>query len=206
MRKAWITVAVLAVGVAYWAWPYFGAYSLAKAAEAKDSVAVAERVDFPELRHSVARQVIRAYLRQSGRGQKMGALQRGLAMAVGTSVADPYLAELLSPDALTSLLGEGRLKPVSVDGRTITFDEPLPKLPEGLGRQVFAVIFQSFFDGPTSFVFHVRTDQGAAGGRYGIHMHLNGATWLLSGIDLPGPLLDRIAADIAEREKASKQT
>ena len=203
MRKTWIIVVVLVALAALWAWPYYGAYSLAKAAERGDAPAVSAQVDFPVLRRSVARQIVRAYLRDSGKGEKLGALGRGMAVAVGTTVADPYLAELLSPDAITSLLGAGRLKPITVENRTIGFDGKLPSLPDVLSGQTAAVLLQSYYDGFISFVFHVAGKEASADD-YGVHLRLNGLTWVLSGIDLPRDMLDRIVADIVAKEKASQ--
>ena len=203
MRKAWILIVILVALAALWAWPYYGAYSLAKAAERGDAPAVSAQVDFPNLRRSVARQIVRTYLRESGRGEKMGALGRGMAVAVGTTVAEPYLAELLSPDAITTLLGAGRMKPITVENRTIGFDGKLPSLPEVLSGQTAAVLLHSYYDGFISFVFNV-ADKDVGADDYGVHLRLNGLTWVLSGIDLPRNLLDRIVADIVAKEKASQ--
>ncbi len=205
VRKRWVFLAAALGCAAWWIWPYFGAYALASAAARQDVDTVAARVDFKAVRGSLARQVARAYLRQSGRGQAMGDWQRGLVIAAGASMADPYLANLLSPDSLTSILGEGRLRPISIEGRTISFDQPLPKMPDLFGRKSLSVFFDSYFDGPTSFVFHA-TEEGSNSGSYGVHMRLAGATWRLSGVDLPQSLLDKIVADMVAREKAERQS
>ena len=204
MRKRWIVAALVLLCAAVWAWPYVGAYSLAEAAQRGDAADVASRVDFPAVRHSLAHQVVRAYLKQSRKADKLGAFGRGMAMAVGTSVADPYLTELLTPDAITTLLGSGRLKPMTIENRTVTFDRKLPELSEAFGTSFLSVLVSSYYDGIVGFVFHV--DGGDGDARYGIHMRLSGATWQLSGIDFPEPLIDRIAADIVAKEKASKQS
>jgi hypothetical protein len=156
MRRFWV-IAVLAIILAgYWIWPYLGAYTLAAAAERGDSAIVAERVDFPALRRSLSRQIVRAYLRQSGRGDKIGALGRGLAMAVGTSVADPYLTQLLSPDAITALLGQGTIGNVTVENRTIVLDRPLPRLSGLFTGNLVHVVLNSHYDGIASFLFNIR--------------------------------------------------
>ena len=42
----------------------------------------------------------------------------------------------------------------------------------------------SHFDGPLSFV----VDLDSAEGTYGVHLHLSGMTWRLSGLDVPEAL------------------
>lgn len=201
MRKRWLFAAVPIAAAAYWAWPYLGAYTLAQAAELGAPEAVAARVDFPAIRHGLAKQVIRAYLDRTGRGAKLGAFGRGMAVAVGTSVADPYLAQLISPDSLTALLRDGRVHALDVDGRTIRFDQTLPKLPDVLGSKILPVVLASYYDGPTSFVFNVDAPDGTG---YGLHLGLEGTTWRLSGIDLPPTLVNRIVDDIVAREEDGK--
>ena len=51
----------------------------------------------------------------------------------------------------------------------------------------------SHFDGPLSFV----VDLDSAEGNYGVHLHLSGMTWRLSGLDVPDSA--RLAREIAER-------
>lgn len=201
MRRLWI-VLVLLLALAYWAWPYLGAYRIAQAATAHDTAALAERISEPDLKRSLGRQIVAAYLAKSGRGEKMGALQRGFANAVGTTVASPYLDQLLSPDALPALLADGRVGTLKVGDRTITIDQQVPSLAAVLRSRFGAVLLHSYYDGLTRFRFSVPEDGGAAGGDFGIHVRLRGLTWCLSGIDLPADVLDRIATDAVAAERA----
>lgn len=184
-----------------WIWPYMGAFTLGQAAERGDSVAVAKRIDFVMLRRSLSRQVIRAYLDKSGKGRKLGSLASGLAAAVGANVADPYLAQLLTPDRVTTLLGEGRLKPLTVENRTLNFEARVPRLSAIYGSDAASVVFDSYYDGIVDFVFNV--PQGSADDEdgYGVHLRLVGTTWKLGGVDLPKPILDRIVDDIIREDK-----
>jgi Protein of unknown function (DUF2939) len=203
VRKRWIVGALVLACAAYWFWPYAGAYELARAAEQRDAATVAERIDFTGLRHSLARQVIRSYLRQSGRDDKLGAYGRGMAVSLGTTVADPYLEQLLNPDTMTALLGAGQLKPITVENRTFSFDQPLPTLPHALSGDLLPVIFGSGYDGLSTFVLNVPATSGRSES-YGVHLRRDGLTWRLAGLDLPASLVDRITADIVAREKASQ--
>lgn len=200
MRKFWFG-GVVFVGLALWAWPYMGAFTLAQAARRGDRADVAERIDGVALRRSLSRQLIRAYLEKSGKGRKLGSLGRGLAIAVGSNVADPYLAQLVTPDTITTLLGEGRFKPLTVENRTISFAERLPRLSDLFGSAGVAVVLGSYYDGVVDFVFNV-PDRGAEDEAYGVHLRLAGSTWKLSGVDLPRPVLDQIVDDIMAKEHA----
>jgi hypothetical protein len=203
VRKLWFVGVLVLACAAYWFWPYAGAYELARAAEQRDAAAVAERIDFVALRRSLARQVIRSYLRQSGRGEKLGAYGRGVAVSVGTTVADPYLEQLLNPDTVTALLSSGQLKAITVENRTVSFDQPLPALPHALTGDLLPVILGSGYDGLSTFVLSLPAASGS-GESYGVHLRRDGLTWRLAGLDLPPTLVDRIAADIVAREKASQ--
>ena len=200
MRRLWI-VLVLLLGLAYWAWPYAGAYAIARAAAAHDTAALADRISEPDLKRSLGRQIIAAYLAKSGRGEKMGALQRGLVNAVGTTVASPYLDQLLSPDALATLLGQGRIGSITVGDRTVAIDRQVPNLSDVLHSHVTDVLLHSTYDGLTSFRFSVPEEGNASGQDFGIHVRLRGLTWRLSGIDLPSDVLDRIATDALAAER-----
>jgi hypothetical protein len=200
MRRFW-WIAVLLVFLALWAWPYAGAAILANAAAAHDGEALAAHIDQPALKRSLARQIVAAYLRKSGRADKMGAFERGLANAVGASVAAPYLDQLLAPNALASLLGEGRLDPIKVGDRTIALDRQVPSLASLYGSHLSYVVLHSFYDGIATFRFAVPAD-ATGDTQYGLDLRLSGLTWRLAGFDLPPDVLDRIAADAVAAEKA----
>jgi hypothetical protein len=59
----------------------------------------------------------------------------------------------------------------------------------------------SRFDGPLSFVVNL----DSAEGRYGVHLHLSGMSWRLSGIDVPKEVSARLARQIAERVGGSTE-
>lgn len=203
MRKIWIGL-LIGAGLAVWGWPYMGAFTLGRAAERGDSADVAKRIDFVSLRHSLSRQVIRAYLERTGKGRKLGSLGSGLAMAIGTSVADPYLVELLTPQTVTTLLGEGRVAPLTVENRTIDFEGRMPRLSDVFGSAAASVVIGSYYDGIVDFVFNVPQAGAADEDDYGVHLRLVGTTWKLGGVDLPKPVLDRIVDDIVAKEKSGR--
>lgn len=205
MRRLWI-VLVLLLALGYWAWPYAGAFVIARAASARDTATLAAHISEPDLKRSLARQIVSAYLAKSGRGEKMGALQRGFANAVGTTVASPYLDQLLSPDALATLLAQGRIGTLKVGDRTISIDRQVPSLSTVLSSHLTDVLLHSSYDGLTQFRFSVPEDGNTSGADFGIHVRLRDLTWCLSGIDLPPDVLDRIATDAVAAEHGSAKT
>jgi hypothetical protein len=75
----------------------------------------------------------------------------------------------------------------------------MPPLDEAFRSGPLQPALNSYFDGPLGFV--VALDGG--GGRYGVHLHLSGTRWLLSGLDIPTEVSERLAREIVEKQDAS---
>ena len=200
MRR-WLMIvgAVVVVGLAYWAWPLVGAAQLARTARGGDAGQVFERVDVDGLRRSLARQIAAAYLDVSGKGKKMGAFGRSVAGAAVTTVADPYVAQLLTPDNVMALLSKGRIAQVDLGGRPIAVKGDLPDFSTLLDDHLLAAVTGSYFDQIKDFVIPIDGGHGVDD-QYGVHMHLVGLTWKLGGIDLPAPLVAEMARSILAGE------
>lgn len=200
MRR-WVsaTALIVVIGAGFWAWPLVGAAQLASAVRSGDADQVLDRVDVGRLRRSLARQIAVAYLDVSGKGQKMGPFGRSLAGSAVTTVADPYVEELLTPGNLMALLSQGRVNAVSVGGRSVAIKGGLPELTTLLDSHLTAAVTGSYFDQLTDFVIPIDGGNGADD-RYGLHMHLVGLTWKLGGLDLPAPLLHEMARTILSGE------
>jgi hypothetical protein len=93
---AFVTLAVLLIS--YWVWPFIGLRSLAADLQTRDAAALTRDVDFGR-----TGQIITAYLRITGREKKLGPL----AQAVGASIIDPWLAQIVTPEKLAELLRGG---------------------------------------------------------------------------------------------------
>ena len=78
------------------------------AVQARDVAALTERVDFPALRAFLTAQIVRTYLRITGKAGRPGSLLEQFAVGVGTSIADPIVSKLISPEALLDFLHDGR--------------------------------------------------------------------------------------------------
>src|SRR5262245_53836056 len=107
-RTIVIGTILLLFWLAYSVSPFFAVYRLASAVQALDLAAVKELVDFRALRGSLTTQVVRAYLRMTGKVGRSGSMLEQFAVGVGASVADPIVAKLISPEALLDLLHNGR--------------------------------------------------------------------------------------------------
>jgi hypothetical protein len=197
MRKILGAVAALIVIIAaYWAWALAGAAQLAGVAEQGDPSAVMARVDLPALRRSLGSQIVRAYLKQNPRYDKLGPLERGLAKSLGGSVADAMLQQALTPDNIAELLKKGRIGAAGGQDETVLWR--MPPLADALRGGPLRAALDSYFDGPISFVIALH----GADGRYGLHLRLVGTSWRLAGLDIPEPVSERLARAIAQKEKA----
>lgn len=185
----------MTLGLAAWAWPLVGAAELARTARGGDAGRLFERIDVDGLRRSLARQIASAYLEATGKSKKMGAFGRSLAGAAVTTVADPYIAQLLTPENVMALLTEGRVNDVTVGGRAVAITGDLPRFTSLLGDHLLSAVTGSYFDQPKDFVIPVDGGHGADD-RYGVHMHLVGLTWKLGGLDLPASVVQDMARGI----------
>ena len=198
-RWLWIVGVIVVLGLATWAWPLAGAAQLASTARSGDAEQLFDRIDVDGLRRSLARQIASAYLDASGKGKKMGVVGRSLAGAAVTTVADPYVAQLLTPENVQALLSKGRLNAVSLGGHTIAAKGDLPQFTTMLDDHLLSAVTGSYFDAPKDFVIPIDGGHGDAD-QYGIHMHLIGLTWKLGGLDLPAPLVQEMARSILAGE------
>lgn len=203
MRR-WLVIVgvVVALGLAYWAWPLVGAAQLARTARSGDAGQVFARVDVDALRRSLARQIASAYLDVSGKGKKMGAFGRSVAGAAVTTVADPYVAQLLTPENVMALLASGHVNQVNLGGRPVAVKGDLPNFSTLLDDHLLSAVTGSYFDQIRDFVIPIDGGHGADD-QYGVHMHLVGLTWKLGGIDLPAPLVNEMARSIIAGEPAA---
>ena len=199
MRRWLAILGILAVvAAAYWVWPFFGAAQLASAAQAGNTAEVIDHVNLPALRRSLARQIATAYLKVSGKGEKLGSVGRGLAGAAATTVADPYVADLLTPENITALIGQGKIGSVKLGQREVTINRSLANIPDLFRSDVMSAIAGSYFDGIASFVIPVAAKE--PGSDYALHLRLGGLTWRLSGLDLPPAVVEDMARSILDKD------
>jgi hypothetical protein len=190
-----IVAAVLWVG--YAAWPFWAVYDFANAVERRDTAAVARRVNFPAVRHSLSEQIVVAYLRLTGREARLGQFGRNMAVAAVTSLADPILAEFISAEALIEFLQHGSPNPLMSEPSTGVQAADLQALGSGSLGNIWQ-IFVNSEQGLRSFELAVPFSAPPAR-KFKLKFRLTTWTWKLSAIELPEPLRVRLAQELAKR-------
>ena len=189
-----IGAVLLALWLAYAAWPFFAVYELAAAVQARDVAAVNERIDFPALRRSLTAQLVRTYLRITGKGGRPGSVVEQFAVGIGSSVADPIVAKLIAPEALLALLRDGR--PPGV------FSDNVPSI-EGVSSQALGNIWRVYWNSELrigKFYVAMPVDKPPAE-RFRLEFCLAGWTWRLCGTELPEQLQIRLVQEILKTEQ-----
>jgi hypothetical protein len=185
MRKTLVTLIVLLALFAAWsAWPFFALFDIARAAKAGDAAAIEQRVDFPALRRSLATQMGAAYARISG-------ARPGLLGAAAAAAADPFLAKLLTPEALIELLRNGW--PTTAIGVPPTGTQITAPNLDSLGNilRLYAASDYGIGEFRLAVPLDVPADQ-----RFRLEFGLSNWTWKLSAIDLPMDVADRLAREV----------
>ena len=181
---------LLALLIGYWAWPFFGLRALADALQAGDVTAISEEVDYARLRRSFTEQIIGAYLRVTGRASKLGALGP-LATAVGASIVDPWVSQIVNPENLAQLLRGGT---VSSELGPVSFR--FGNLPSTLNLAWDAWLSSEYGFGR----FSIWLPPGASQtNQFRLRMQLLQWHWKVTGIDLPEKLRDQIAGELAKK-------
>jgi hypothetical protein len=193
-RTIVIGTSLLLLWLAYAVWPFFAVYSLAGAVQARNAAAVNELVDYPALRKSLTAQIVRTYLRITGKAGRPGSILEQFAVGIGASVADLIVAKLISPDALLALLQNGRLPGVVSDN--------VPPI-EGLSREALGNAWRVYTNselGIARFFVTVPVDKPAAES-FRLGFCLTAWRWKLCSAELPEQIQLRLAQEISEREQ-----
>ena len=191
MKRVIPTVLVLfALLVGYWAWPFLALRGLAAAVQAGDVTAINEEVDYPRLRRSFTEQIIGAYLRVTGRAAQLGALGP-LATAVGASIVDPWVSQIVNPENLAQLLRGGT---VSSELGPVSFR--FGNLPSTLNLAWDAWLSSEYWFNR----FSIWLPPGASqADQFRLRMQLLQWRWKITGVDLPEKLRDQIAGELAKK-------
>jgi len=182
---------ILALGI-YAASPYLGLRRIISAVHARNALALSDSVDFDRLRVSLTGQVVERYLQLTGRTARLGSIGNVFAVAIGTSIADPIVAQILNPEGLIDLLEKGdaisgsqqiafQFGPFSNPGIGSVWDA-LSNSDYGLGR--------FFISLPTSVP---PRDQ------FRLELQMLQWQWKLISIGLPEQLRTQLAAQLAKQ-------
>ena len=186
---AFLLLAVLLLG--YWAWPFIGLRALMADLEARNAAALTKEVDFGRVGGHLAGQIIATYLHITGRDKKLGPLGV-LAPAIGASIVDPWIAQIVNPETLVELLRGGI---VSSELGPVTFNiGEIPKF--SLGSAWTAWLGSEY--GLGRFVIALPAEAEPAE-QFRLRMQLLGWHWKLTGIDLPEKLRTQVARELAKK-------
>ena len=181
--------AVLLVG--YWAWPFVGLRGLAAALQSHNAAALSDQVDFGYLRRYLTAQIIATYLRITGRESKAGPF-RALVPAIGASIVDPWVSQVINPENLVELLRGGTIQ--SELGEVSFKTGELPNF--SLNTAWNAWLNSEYGLGHFSIGWPA---DAAATEQFRLRMQLLEWRWKLTGIDLPEKLRDQFARELAKK-------
>jgi len=194
MRKTLAIFLVLFVlWLGYLVWPFASLFAVVRAAQVGDAAAIAQRVDFPKLRRSVAVHILQAYAGLSGTRLDSASMTIGL----GAALADPLMEKLLTPAALAELLRSGWPK--------AALGDDVPADAQGLASGGLGNVWQLYLNSDygigtvrVSLPTHQPKDK-----QFRIELSLSEWTWKLSGLDLPVALKERLARELARQQSKS---
>ncbi len=191
----WRTGLVLLFWLAifYYVSPLLNAVKLAKAVETRETDRVAESIDFPALRKSIARQIVAEIARTAPQDQRNAVANYGL------SPANTWLNDLLNEKAVTEILA-GRLPPdlgQSTEGLT-----SLPPLSARTVGKLVDIWLKSGF--VTLGEYRLSLPASPGNDATALRFEMSDFSWKLSGIDLPANLLAAAVRKWRETESTPK--
>ena len=196
MRWTGRIVIVLILGWAiYFISPYVSLYGLASAIQAKDVAEIEQRVNIRAVRISVAKQLIPAYLIATGREGELKGMRGQAVVGIGASIADPLLAQYLSPAALAGFLNDPRLGGGGESGALLGGGLAGADVGMNSVRDAWRLFATAQTRGFRVISFAVPPDK-PADEQFRLHMRIKGLGWRLVGIDLPKPVLHRLVQEL----------
>jgi hypothetical protein len=193
MGKTIATLLVLGLAwVGYVAWPLYDLYVLVQAFEARDLETLKTHVYFGSVRRSLADQIVAAYVRRSG--IQVSPLVQGIA-GPAFAIADPIVAKVISPEALSELLTTGW--PATV----------LPDVPQdavGISRKTLGNAWQIFAASEYGLArFNASLPRELSRPqRFGLEFRLLQWRWRLTGLILPESIQNVLADELIKTIKA----
>ena len=165
-----ITLAIcLALG-AYVASPLIALHRIAAAIEARDAIALTERIDFKAVKKSFKKQFIATYRELTGKPVPLGAI----ASRFAGSVADPLVARLMTVAALLDLLGKGEAK---TNGRS---HASRPPFTAGAFDSVWRLWLNSDYLGRDFYIY--LPPEARRSEQFRVHLRPDNWRWTVVGI------------------------
>jgi hypothetical protein len=178
-----ILILLAVAWIAFSVSPYIALYNLSRTIERRDAAELAEAVNFRAFRLSLTKQLVGSYLDHVGESRDMSSFDKKLATEAAATVADPLVAQLLTPQAMLDLMDDGWPQGVVA--------KPPERMSLGFDarslRRLWSIYANAQTRGFRVMYFTVPPEAGPAD-RYRIEMRLNGFRWRLSGLELPPTL------------------
>ncbi len=200
----WFVVSLFALFLAWAAFlvsPFVALHSFARSIEAKDVAAIHERVDFPRLRASLARQIAGGYLKAKAARQDDGPFGQ-ITMGAGASVVEPLIEPYATPEALIAIFGRG-LPAIDAPGAPTSGNERALLSSDASPDRLLELFWAVERRGFSRFALALPL-QAAPAERFQAVFRLSGIaeglTWQLVALELPDAVRNRLAAEFAKRE------
>lgn len=182
----------VALLLGYWAWPFAGLHALAVDLQTRDSVALDNDVDFGHVRRSLSEQIITAYLRITGRAASVSIFGSGVASALGASIADPLVSQIINAENFIALLNG---QPVPTEFGQVSFD--IGQLPSSSLYAAWRAWRGTEYE-LDHFSIWLPVDAEPAR-QFRLRLQLIQWHWKLTGIDIPQTLRDRLGRELAKK-------
>jgi Protein of unknown function (DUF2939) len=202
MRWTLGIAAVLAVLLlAYAIWPVVGFARIASAIEARDGAALAKLVDFRALRKSLTKQIVAAYIELTGKEKQLGLMGKTLAVGIGTSYAEPIVAELLNEQTLIDLLTKGQVGGGGGGVGAVKVPAELAPFSKSALQSGWRTWWASEY-GLGDYYVYLPPDK-TPDKQFKVRLSLKDLQWKLTGLDLPGPMRVELAQQLV-KQRAEK--
>ncbi len=190
-----IAAILLILLLAYAIWPVVGFFRMASAIEAKDAAALGKLVDFKALRKSLTKQILAAYVELTGKEKQLGLLGKTLAVGLGTSYAEPIVAELLNEQTLIDLLSKGEYG--GKDGVGAKLPPDLAPFSKSALQSGWNTWWASEY-GLGDYYINLPPDK-SPDKQFKVKLSLKEWQWKLAGIDLPQPIRIQLAQELMKQ-------
>jgi DUF2939 family protein len=188
------TATLVGLGLAwigYVAWPLHDVYVLVRAFETRDVETVTRHVYFDSVRRSLAEQIGAAYLRRTG--IRVSPLAQGLAGSAW-AIADPIVAKVISPQALSEFL---------TTGWPVTVRSDVPRDAVGISGKDLGNAWQLFVAseyGVARFIVALPRSVSRPQ-RFGLEFKLLQWRWQLTALTLPENIQNMLADELIKAAK-----
>jgi DUF2939 family protein len=184
---------MLVGGVLFFTLPLVGFSRFATAIESDNTVVLGDRIDPNRLGRSLAPQIVWTYLQKTGRMNVLGRTVSSLVAGASASLADPVVGDLVTPEALVSLLANAQL-----NSGNLRIQNTFVPLPKGSMGSLWSV-FQHAEYGIGKLTVNLPISASTINDQYRVHLELLQWNWKLVAMDLPQNVREQLADELIRR-------